>query len=376
MKIGVYSYYKIHNISDRMLLDPSVLDGGNDTNYPHVLLANGLKGMGHTVETIQKSGLENYDRIVFFEFPELKRTGRPDKYLKRLIKNGFREMYLVYMETEAIKPNNWVVANHRYFKKIFTWHDDFIDNRRYFRVHSTSHRREERVNFDWGRKDKLCTLIARNKFSGHPNELYSERINAIRWFEENHPEDFDLYGVGWDRYLSGGIFRLVNVVDGCLRRLGDAVSGHHKRDSLFHRSAKVGKVLYPLLHGGRGEYPSDRGPVASTRAVLLRYKFAICFENSSFPGWVTERIFDCFLAGCVPIDLGDPNIATRIPSDTFIDMRQFKCYKDLYDYIQDMIDTEYLEYIDAIKDFINSDKNYRFTAECFAKTICEEILNG
>ncbi len=374
MKIGVYNYYKVHNVGGRMLLDPSVSDGGDDTNYPHVLLARTLKDIGHTVETIQMNGPEDYDRIVFFEFPESKRTGTPDKLLKRLIKNGFKEMYLVCMETEAIKPNNWVIANHRYFKKIFTWHDDFIDNKRYFRVHSTSHRREERVDFDLGRKDKMCTLIARNKFSSHPSELYSERRKAIRWFEENHPEDFDLYGVGWDRYL-GGMLRPINAVDGCLRRLGDAVSGYHERDNLFHRSAKVGKMLYPLIHRGRVEYPSYRGPVASTREVLKKYKFAICFENSSFPGWITERIFDCFLAGCVPIYLGDSNITTRIPSDTFVDMRQFKSYACLYHGIKQIDNEKYLGYINAVRAFMDSDRNYRFTAECFAKTICKEILN-
>jgi hypothetical protein len=36
----------------------------------------------------------------------------------------------------------------------------------------------------------------------HPLELYSKRVEAIKWFEKNHPEDFDFYGIGWDRYVS------------------------------------------------------------------------------------------------------------------------------------------------------------------------------
>jgi hypothetical protein len=27
-------------------------------------------------------------------------------------------------------------------------------------------------------------------------------VEAIKWFEKNHPEDFDFYGIGWDRYVS------------------------------------------------------------------------------------------------------------------------------------------------------------------------------
>jgi hypothetical protein len=36
-------------------------------------------------------------------------------------------------------------------------------------------------------------------------ELYSKRVEAIKWFEKNHPEDFDFYGIGWDRYVSSDI---------------------------------------------------------------------------------------------------------------------------------------------------------------------------
>ena len=37
-------------------------------------------------------------------------------------------------------------------------------------------------------------MIACNKWSPHPDELYTERKKVIRFFEEHHPETFDLYG--------------------------------------------------------------------------------------------------------------------------------------------------------------------------------------
>jgi hypothetical protein len=321
-----------------MVSDPSALTGGGDTNYPIVLLANLLKEKGHSVSTIDTENIKSYDKIIFFEFPEFRRTGLPNKYLRKLIKNKFKEMYLVCIEPEAIKPNNWVIKNHRYFKKIFTWYDDYVDDKKYIRVHSTSHKKEEKVDFELEQKTKLCVLIARNKFFNHPNELYSERRKVIRWFEENHPEDFDLYGVGWDRYLPQGDW------------------------------------LHFLLHGNKAKCTSYRGPIPSKKEVLKKYRFAICFENSSFSGWITERIFSCFLTGCVPVYLGDPNITKRIPQDAFIDMRQFESYSRLYDYLRNMTDKEYLKYIDAIKDFIDSEKNFSFTAEYFAETIIKEIF--
>ncbi|MDA3966383.1 MULTISPECIES: glycosyltransferase family 10 domain-containing protein [Helicobacter] len=42
---------------------------------------------------------------------------------------------------------------------------------------------------------------------------------------------------------------------------------------------------------------------------LKDYKFNLCFENSSYAGYTTERIFDAFIAGCIPIYWGDPVIS-------------------------------------------------------------------
>jgi hypothetical protein len=42
--------------------------------------------------------------------------------------------------------------------------------------------------------------------------------------------------------------------------------------------------------------------VDSKKNTLEKYKFSICYENArDIPGYITEKIFDCFFAGCVPI---------------------------------------------------------------------------
>ena len=41
---------------------------------------------------------------------------------------------------------------------------------------------------------------------------------------------------------------------------------------------------------------------------LQEYKFNICFENSSYPGYLTEKLFDAYNAGCVPIYWGDTSL--------------------------------------------------------------------
>lgn len=41
---------------------------------------------------------------------------------------------------------------------------------------------------------------------------------------------------------------------------------------------------------------------------LENYKFNLCFENSSYPGYLTEKLFDAYNAGCVPIYWGDTSL--------------------------------------------------------------------
>ena len=253
--------------------------------------------------------------------------------------------YLLIFESEVIRPDNWNIKNHKYFKKIFTWNDEFVDKKKYFKI-KFSHKIPVDLRFDLKNKSKLCTLIAGHKFKSHPLELYTERVKAIRWFEQNHPEKFDLYGIGWDRhYFQGNLSKLNRF-----------------------------KFLTGLL---KPNYPSYKGSIKSKREILQKYKFAICYENArDIPGYITEKIFDCFFAGCVPVYWGAPNVTDHIPVDTFIDRGNFKSYEELYNYLKNMPDNVYSDYLDAIMSFIKSDEIYSFSVECFAETIVAEVMAG
>ena len=269
--------------------------------------------------------------IIYNELPKIKEIS--------MDKNN----YLLTLESKIIKPDNWNLKNHKYFKKIFTWDDNLVDNKKYFKI-NYSYKIPTDLNFSLSKKTKLCTMIIGHKLVSHPLELYTERIKAIRWFEQNHPEDFDLYGIGWDKYYFKGMLSRLNRFD-ALR-----------------------KLLKP-------KYPSYRGAVNSKREVLQKYKFAICYENAKdVPGYITEKIFDCFFAGCVPIYCGAPNITDHIPANTFIDRRNFKNYEELYKYLKNIPGREYMGYLDAIKDYVQGERIYSFSAECFAKKITNEIL--
>jgi len=254
-----------------------------------------------------------------------------------------KDGYLLIFESKLIRPDNWNMKNHKYFKKIFTWNDEFVDGKKYIK-YCWPNKILQELDINIKKKTKLCTMIVANKFKSHPLELYTERVKAIRWFEQNHPEDFDLYGMGWDKYHFKGALSQLN------------------------RFEVLTKFLKP-------KYPLYRGTVKSKREVLQKYKFAICYENArGISGYITEKIFDCFFAGCVPVYWGAPNVAEYIPENTFIDRRKFRTYNKLYSYLKNMPNKEYSDYLDAIKNFIRSDKIYLFSAECFAETITREVL--
>lgn len=262
-----------------------------------------------------------------------------------------KKSYLFLFESEVIRPDNWVVKNHNDFHKIFTWNDDWVDNKKYFKI-NFSHKFPESLTVY--RKcmlpfecKKLCTLISGNKIVNHTLELYSERVKTIRWFEEHATDEFDLYGIGWDKYIPGNRYARF----------------------LLSKMGKLSKLFTT-------EFPSYKGIVGSKFETLSNYKFAICYENAQMiPGYITEKIFDCFFAGCVPIYWGAPNITDHIPKNCFIDRRDFQSHEELYSFINKMPEKEYVEIQMNIGNYLFSKQAAPYRAETFANTIVEHILN-
>jgi hypothetical protein len=62
-------------------------------------------------------------------------------------------------------------------------------------------------------------------------------------------------------------------------------------------------------------------------------------ENSVDTDYVTEKIFDAFRAGTVPIYLGAPNVSEFVPENSYIDANAFRDAEDLASYLQHLIAT-------------------------------------
>jgi hypothetical protein len=99
---------------------------------------------------------------------------------------------------------------------------------------------------------------------------------------------------------------------------------------------------------------------------LLEYRFCLAYENSVEPDYISEKLFDCFYAGCVPIYYGAPNITDYIPASTFIDKRNFS-YEELYRYLSAMPEKEYNGYLAAAEAYLQSPALRPFTPEGYTE---------
>ena len=255
--------------------------------------------------------------------------------------------FLFLWESKLISPQIYDLRLHQKFNKIFTFCDELVDNKKYFKM-NYAYLIPTEISKATARKQKLCTLIAGNKMVNHPLELYSKRIEAIRWFEKHHQDEFDLYGRGWS-IPSNSLLRRV-----------------------YNRLPVLRKMILKLFPQS---YPSYRGELAEKIPVLENYKFAICYENArDIPGYITEKIFHCFFAGCVPIYWGANNITDYVPEKCFIDKRKYGTYEELYEYISKMPDVEYLTYLTNIEEYLNSDQIQQFSALHFVHVVMSNTI--
>ena len=95
--------------------------------------------------------------------------------------------------------------------------------------------------------------------------------------------------------------------------------------------------------------------------VYSRYEFALCFENMAMLGYITEKIFDALFSGCIPIYWGAPDITDYIPSDCFVDRRQFSSSAKAIDYCLALTKSQRAGYRFAIEKFLSSNSFQRFS---------------
>ena len=167
---------------------------------------------------------------------------------------------------------------------------------------------------------KFCVLMT--------HRLTGDRAQLIRFFETKPFEEFDCYG-----------FNPILNTDRYKGQIPGHPTSHHKLD------------------------------------ILKNYRFCICFENDLLNGYISEKIFSAFAAGCVPIYLGASNITQYIPTNCFIDRRDFDTDNELCLFLSNLTEDDYNLYISNIKAFLKTKEAKMFSMEEFTKVFTKAVEN-
>ncbi len=272
-----------------------------------------------------RSFLHKESKEKFTFNPEIKQLvfwNMPQKLKKLKIERLPKEKLILFMwEPPTVQRRLYTKKMQDLFSKIYTWDDDLVDNVRFFKFYYPVLQKMA-ADLPVFEKKKLCTMVFSNKTSRHPQQLYTAREEMIQFFEKKGGQDFEFYGWGWE---------------------------------------KAG-------------YQSYRGTAANKIDVLKNFRFCICYENmQGSKGYITEKIFDAFAAGNVPIYWGASNIEEYVPPDCYIDRRKFKDNEELYLFLKKMTKNDYEGYLKRIKAWLGSESAQRFSVENFAKIFAEAI---
>ena len=244
---------------------------------------------------------------------------------------------LLFSFEMASQPKNLHRAFLYLYSYVFTWDDDIINNVNIFKVrYPWMDPRPVSDNIPDFKQRKLSVFVGNayddsNRDKAHVN--YQARINLSCFFVENAPHDFDLYGEHWDwKPFVPSIYK------------GPIPNGGNNR-----RLAKIN--------------------------VIKNYVFDFAFENTiNINGWISERIWESFAAGCIPIYWGADNVLDYIPENCLILRSNFQKYTQMYEFMKNFTEDDYYTYLENIKKFVSSDQVYQYSTEYYITQI-RKVLN-
>jgi len=264
--------------------------------------------------------LQKFDTFIFFNTP----YWIDCDWQQRLFQKNKKKVIGILMEPPTTVAEIYAPPFLSFCDKVLTWDDSLVDNKKFFKFFYYNLEQMDRNLVPFHQK-KLLTMVVAHKTSSHPKELYSERLKVIHYFEKQTGNDFEFYGYGW----------------------------------------------------GKAGYRTYRGTVQDKHRILKQYRFSICYENmKDVQGYITEKIFDCFAAGCVPIYWGASNVTAYIPKNCFIARQNFASMDDLMNYLRNMKEVEYNHYLKNIRLFLESKQAQKFTQTNFCNTLVECLQLG
>ena len=286
----------------------------------------------------------NVKAVLYFEYNWRMLSPKRDPFLKKI---PYGKRALVLLEPAIVNPLMYYTNIFRKrFKTVFTWdlrlqkhYKDYVPIRVPTGADPLAYRENPFSGISFSDK-KLVVAVSRNRWHYMPQSTFGLRRKVYRYFQKNAPDDFDLFGLDWEKQCS-------------------------RWERLLRRN---------YLKCWRGEITGGWNEKVRT---IANYRFSICFENSVWnPGYVSEKIFDCFCARTVPIYLGSAGNERFLPGGAYIDYRDFNSPRRLLRYLEEMGEDEYNSYISKIDGFLVSNAVQKFTTGEMYRIIYEKLIGA
>lgn len=157
----------------------------------------------------------------------------------------------------------------------------------------------------------------------------------------------------------------------------------NKNFDLVHERNRYVEAFYPHIDiYGRepwegenkwNKYSTYRGRCSNKRKTLLNYVFNLCFENSYEDGYISEKIIDSLMAGCIPIYWGGgAYLLDTIPSDCYVNCRDLEP-KQVLQRLLIMPHSEVITYREAGIKFLSSKKASPFEQKDYRIKIINKL---
>jgi hypothetical protein len=131
------------------------------------------------------------------------------------------------------------------------------------------------------------------------------------------------------------------------------------------------KLRHEVIRNIKGidVYGNGYNRIDSVLQAYRDYKFTIVIENDKYDYWVTEKIVNPLLCGCIPIYWGCPSI-----SRFFKDIIQFNGVSDLSTLLTSMnLDVEYEKRFDNVLSNFEEAKKYQIAEDWIWENIIKEL---
>lgn len=138
-----------------------------------------------------------------------------------------------------------------------------------------------------------------------------------------------------------------------------------------------GKILHNLDTDELAARSDNADWHSSKIRFLSNYKFNIAFENSNAPGYITEKLVDCYMAKTIPIYWGSLGDVAPYPKESMICANDYPNLEDLCARVMEVNDNDelYLSIL-AANPFIEENQKNMVDFSARIKDFIKKVVNN